>query len=219
MNITVMDERNRAYFAHHDGERIAYTDTVVDDAGLEWSPQVLPEYEGAPVPVVGVPRVDYLAQAPLLEADGEKGEGDAVQHLRLNELRDAINQILFPYLTTITPYARMASWILWVLVQVHSEIGERMPYSEYREKYLRYYSVLAAADMIYAMSSVSEHRGPIGVELSRRSSSPSPRRPLTEPSSAWTGPLAAAASGTWGTTPRDKPPRRPLMTIGEQETL
>ncbi len=101
--------------------------------------------------------------------DREKGEGDAVQHLRLNELRDAINQILFPYLTTITPYARMASWILWVLVQVHSEIGERMPYSEYREKYLRYYSVLAAADTIHAMSSASEHRGPIGVELLARS--------------------------------------------------
>lgn len=74
-------------------------------------------------------------------------EQDAIQFLRLNELRDSINEILFPYLITITPYFRMVSWLTWIFAKLDEEIhnASGMTARDYVNKTLRYYGIFASA--------------------------------------------------------------------------
>jgi len=90
---------------------------------------------------------------------------DAIQYLRLNELRDSINEILFPYLTTITPYFRMVSWLTWIFARLEYERihSSEMSLRDYVNRALRYYGIFAVADVLLAQSIEDEHRGPIGV--------------------------------------------------------
>jgi hypothetical protein len=98
-------------------------------------------------------------------------EREAIQFLRLNELRDSINEILFPYLITITPYFRMVSWLTWIFSRLEEEMrgAATMTARDYVNRYLRYYGVFATADILYSREVGTYHRGPIGVEgLSRK---------------------------------------------------
>lgn len=92
-------------------------------------------------------------------------EQNAIQFLRLNQLRDHINEILFPYLITITPYFRMVSWLAWVFTRLEEEMrsSTEMNIREYVNKSLRYYGILATADILYSKAKRTYHRGPIGV--------------------------------------------------------
>jgi hypothetical protein len=95
--------------------------------------------------------------------DYERG---AIQFLRLNELRDSINEILFPYLITITPYFRMVSWLTWIFSKLEEEISDNaagMTARDYVNRYLRYYGVFATADILHSKAMGTYHRGPIGV--------------------------------------------------------
>ncbi len=100
----------------------------------------------------------------------KESETNAIQHLRLNELRDHVNQVLFPYLTTITPYFRLVSWLVWVYDRIDQErraveeANQRMLVNDYREKSSRYYDIFATADTLHARVSKIEHHGPVGVE-------------------------------------------------------
>jgi len=93
-------------------------------------------------------------------------EREAIQFLRLNELRDSINEVLFPYLITITPYFRVVSWLTWIFSRLEEEMGGAavMTAREYVDRQLRYYGVLATADILYSRELGTYHRGPIGVE-------------------------------------------------------
>jgi len=98
-------------------------------------------------------------------------ETDAMQHLRSNELRDHINEVIFRYLTTITPYFRLVSWLVWIYTRLDlerktSEDGMRV--REYKEKASRYYGIFATADTLHARFSGIEHHGPVGVEAINR---------------------------------------------------
>lgn len=90
---------------------------------------------------------------------------DAIQYLRLNELRDHINDFLFPYLTTITPYFRLVSWLTWIYARLEYERlrSTRMTLHDYVNRALRYYGIFAVAHVLFAQSSEDEHWGPIGV--------------------------------------------------------
>ena len=92
-------------------------------------------------------------------------EQNAIQFLRLNQLRDHINEILFPYLITITPYFRMVSWLAWIFTRLEEEMrsSTEMNTREYVNKSLRYYGILATADILYSRAKRTYHRGPIGV--------------------------------------------------------
>ena len=95
----------------------------------------------------------------------------AIQHLRLNELRDHINLQYFPYLTSIMPYTRLVSWLVWIYDRLDFErenSDKGMKYSEYKEKAARYYGVFATADILHARFSGIEHNGPVGVEALSR---------------------------------------------------
>ena len=98
-------------------------------------------------------------------------ETDAMQHLRSNELRDHINEVMFPYLTTITPYFRLVSWLVWIYTRLDLErktSEEGMRVGEYKEKASRYYGIFATADTLHARFSGIEHHGPVGVEAINR---------------------------------------------------
>lgn len=94
--------------------------------------------------------------------DYERG---AIQFLRLNELRDSINEILFPYLITITPYFRMVSWLTWIFSKLEEEMSDAagMTARDYVNRYRRYYGVFATADILHSRAMGTYHRGPIGV--------------------------------------------------------
>lgn len=94
-----------------------------------------------------------------------------MQHLRSNELRDHINEVMFPYLTTITPYFRLVSWLVWIYTRLElerktSEDGMRL--REHKEKASRCYGIFATADTLHARFSGIEHHGPVGVEAINR---------------------------------------------------
>ena len=91
---------------------------------------------------------------------------DAIQYLRLNELRDNINRYLFPYLTTVTPYFRIVSWLTWIYTRLEDELSstEDMTISEYRIKSLRYYGIFAVAHVLYGQTTGEPFRGPVGVQ-------------------------------------------------------
>lgn len=94
-----------------------------------------------------------------------------MQHLRSNELRDHINEVIFRYLTMITPYFRLVSWLVWIYTRLDlerkiSEDGMRL--GEHREKTSRYYGIFATADTLHARFSGIEHHGPVGVEAITR---------------------------------------------------
>ena len=96
----------------------------------------------------------------------------AIQHLRSNELRDHINNVLFPYFTLIMPYVRLVSWLVWIYFRLEFErmnSKEGMHYPEYEEKAARYYGIFATADILHARTSGIEHIGPVGVEALTRS--------------------------------------------------
>lgn len=97
--------------------------------------------------------------------DMQVDDREAIQYLRLNELRDHINEILFPYLTTITPYFRLVSWLTWIYSRLEYERhhSSKMSLREYVSRALRYYGTFAVADVVFAQSTGDEHRGPIGV--------------------------------------------------------
>jgi len=90
---------------------------------------------------------------------------DAIQYLRLNELRDHINEVLFPYLTTITPYCRLVSWLTWIYTQLSEEIqrNSELTLLEYRRKFLRTYGIMATANILYANTLSETSWGPISV--------------------------------------------------------
>jgi len=101
----------------------------------------------------------------------EVEETGAIQHLRLNELRDHVNEVIFPYLTTIMPFFRLVSWLVWIYYRIDFEresSTQGMQYSEYKEKAARYYGMLATADVLHARFSGIEHKGPVGVEALSR---------------------------------------------------
>ncbi len=91
---------------------------------------------------------------------------DAIQYLRLNELRDSINEVLFPYLTTVTPYFRIVSWLTWIYNRLEHEMSiiENMTISEYNTKSLRYYGIFAVAHVLYGQTTGEPFRGPVGVQ-------------------------------------------------------
>lgn len=95
---------------------------------------------------------------------------DAIQFLRLNELRDSINELIFPYLITITPYFRMASWLTWIYTKLEKDLAEgSMTTRDYINKSLKYYGVLAVADILFSQATnATNHRGPIGVQTLER---------------------------------------------------
>ena len=90
----------------------------------------------------------------------------AIQFLRLNELRDSINKVLLPYLTTVTPYFRIVSWLTWIYNRLEHErsIAETMTSSEYNTKVRRYYGIFAVANVLFCQSTGESSRGPIGVQ-------------------------------------------------------
>jgi len=92
-------------------------------------------------------------------------EGDAIQFLRLNELRDHINRELFPYLTTITPYYRMVSWLSWIYTKLYKEIQSKeiMNYPSFINHFKKYYSVFSVSNILYADANDRISWGPIGV--------------------------------------------------------
>jgi hypothetical protein len=92
-------------------------------------------------------------------------EREAIQFLRLNELRDSINELLFPYLITITPYFRMVSWLTWIFSRLEEEMHGAvvMTTRDYVNRQLRYYGILATADILFSRELRAYHRGPIGV--------------------------------------------------------
>lgn len=97
-------------------------------------------------------------------ADFESKEKGAILHLRLNRERDRINDVLFPFVTTITPYARIVSWLVWINSVLNSLIRENEieKVSEYRSISNKLYSILATAEVIHARK--ESHNGPIGRE-------------------------------------------------------
>ncbi|MGD6934208.1 MAG: hypothetical protein ACQCN5_08385 [Candidatus Bathyarchaeia archaeon] len=91
---------------------------------------------------------------------------DAIQFLRLDELRDNISEVLFPYLQTNTPYFRIVSWLTWIYSKIEEELSNQtMMARDYVNKSLRYYSVFAVADIVASKARKKYHRGPVGVEL------------------------------------------------------
>jgi hypothetical protein len=94
-------------------------------------------------------------------------EQDSIQFLRLNELRDSINELLFPYLITITPYFRMVSWLTWIFTTLEKDVQKqnaaRMTARDYVNNALRYYGIFAVADILFSKADGTYHRGPIGV--------------------------------------------------------
>lgn len=99
--------------------------------------------------------------------EAQTNEQDSIQFLRLNELRDSINELLFPYLITITPYFRMVSWLTWIFAKLEEDMQKqnvaRMTARDYVNKALRYYGVFAVADILFSRAEGTYHRGPIGV--------------------------------------------------------
>ena len=96
---------------------------------------------------------------------------EAIQHLRLNGLRDRINEVLFPYVTLITPYLRVISWLVWIFTRLEKErktSKNQMRLPEYEEKAERYYKIFATAEIAHAKFSRLEHLGPVGVDLISR---------------------------------------------------
>lgn len=92
---------------------------------------------------------------------------EAIQHLRLNELRDCMNEVFFPYITLITPYLRVTSWLAWIITRLDQERKQsKSPFTlgEYYEKMELYYRIFATADVVHARNSGIEHHGPVGVD-------------------------------------------------------
>jgi hypothetical protein len=97
----------------------------------------------------------------------ESRDIEAIQHLRLNELRDCINAVFFPYITLITPYLRVTSWLAWIITRLDQERKQSkslFTIREYAEKTELYYRIFATADVIHARNSGIEHHGPVGVD-------------------------------------------------------
>jgi len=97
----------------------------------------------------------------------ESRDIEAIQHLRLNELRDCINTVFFPYITLITPYLRVTSWLVWIIARLDQERKQaKSPFTlrEYEEKTELYYRIFATADVVHARNSGIEHHGPVGVD-------------------------------------------------------
>lgn len=97
----------------------------------------------------------------------ESRDIEAIQHLRLNELRDCINEVFFPYITLITPYLRVTSWLVWIITQIDQErkiSKNSFTLREYEEKTELYYRIFATADVLHARNSGIEHHGPVGVD-------------------------------------------------------
>ncbi|KXA93439.1 hypothetical protein AKJ64_00605 [candidate division MSBL1 archaeon SCGC-AAA259E17] len=93
----------------------------------------------------------------------ETGERDARAHLRLNQMRDKLtNRFLFPFVTTVTPYARVTSWLVWIYSITRSLINEReiRKYSEYKKEFDRLYSIFSTADTLHGQR--ESHNGPVG---------------------------------------------------------
>lgn len=96
--------------------------------------------------------------------EAQTDEQDSIQFLRLNELRDSISELLFPYLITITPYFRMTSWLTWVFTKLEGDMQQdTMTTRDYVNGSLRYYGVFATADVLFSKAQGTYHRGPIGV--------------------------------------------------------
>lgn len=97
----------------------------------------------------------------------ESGDIDAIQHLRLNVLRDSINSVFFPYITLITPYLRVTSWLVWTNTQLDRERKESantFSIRNYEERTELYYKILATADALHSAVSNIEHHGPVGID-------------------------------------------------------
>ncbi|MFQ5885470.1 MAG: hypothetical protein ACE5IO_10275, partial [Thermoplasmata archaeon] len=72
---------------------------------------------------------------------------------------------MFPYLTTVTPYLRVTSWLVWIYSRLDLErktSDDGMRIGEYNEKSSRYYGIFATADTLHARLSGIEHHGPVG---------------------------------------------------------
>ena len=95
-------------------------------------------------------------------ADFKARKKGAILHLRLNRERDRINEVLFPFATTATPYARIVSWLVWINSVLNSLIRENKieSVSEYRSISNKLYSILATAEVMHARK--ESHNGPIG---------------------------------------------------------
>ena len=89
---------------------------------------------------------------------------DAIQFLRLDELRDSISEHLFPYLQTNTPYFRMVSWLTWIYSKLEEDLSSQtMMAPEYVSRSLRYYGIFAVSDIVAFRARKKYHRGPVGV--------------------------------------------------------
>ena len=100
------------------------------------------------------------------------GDRDAIQFLRLNQLRDHINEKIFPYLTTITPYLRLTSWLSYIYYKLEKEMShyyqinnKYMLSTEYDNKIKKYYRIFATANELYNQHNNIASIGPIGVRI------------------------------------------------------